>query len=34
MSKEGNKLIKMHRAETKQKEVAAGYRKGYWPVCK
>ena len=32
MSKEGNKLIKMHRAETKQKEIAAGYRKGYWLV--
>ena len=32
MTKEGNKLIKMHRAETKQKEIATGYRKGYWLV--
>ena len=32
MSNEGNKLIKMHRAETKQKEITAGYRKGYWLV--
>lgn len=32
MSKEGNKLIKMYRAATEQKEIAAGYRKGYWLV--
>lgn len=32
MTDEGNKLIKMFRAEIKQKEIAGGYRKGYWLV--
>ena len=32
MSNEGNKLIKMHHAENKAREIAAGYRKGYWLV--